>query len=61
MTTDTTKDNLKKKVLIVDDEPDVCTVLKKVLKQSGFDADAYDDPVLALENYEAGSFVDLTQ
>ena len=56
MTTDTTKDNLKKKVLIVDDEPDVCTVLKKVLKQSGFDADAYDDPVLALENFKVGSY-----
>jgi DNA-binding response OmpR family regulator len=56
MTTDITKDNLKKKILIVDDEPDVNTVLKKVLKQNGFDADAYDDPILALENFKAGSY-----
>jgi DNA-binding response OmpR family regulator len=56
MTTDTTKNNLKKKVLIVDDEPDVCTVLKKVFRQSGFDADAYDDHVLALENFRASSY-----
>ena len=37
MTTETTKYNSKKKrILIVDDEPDVNTVLKKVLEQGGF-------------------------
>ncbi len=36
MTRGTTKDNQKK--LIVDDEPDVNTVLKKVFEQSGFNA-----------------------
>jgi DNA-binding response OmpR family regulator len=57
MTAETTKDNgKKKKVLIVDDEPDVSTVLKKVFKQSGFNADSYDDPILALENFKAGSY-----
>jgi hypothetical protein len=30
----------KKKVLIVDDEPDVNTVLKMVLDRNGFDADS---------------------
>jgi DNA-binding response OmpR family regulator len=59
MTTEneTTKDNdKKKKILIVDDEPDVNTVLKKVFNQSGFIANSYDDPILALENFNAGSY-----
>jgi DNA-binding response OmpR family regulator len=59
MTTEneTTKDNdKKKKILIVDDEPDVSTVLKKVFNQSGFIANSYDDPILALENFNAGSY-----
>ena len=43
-------------MLIVDDEPDVNRVLKMVLDQSGFNADSYDDPVLALENFKAGSY-----
>jgi DNA-binding response OmpR family regulator len=52
-----TKDNdKKKKILIVDDEPDVSTVLKKVFNQSGFIANSYDDPILALENFNAGSY-----
>jgi DNA-binding response OmpR family regulator len=31
------------------------TVLKKVFEQSGFNADSYDDPISALENFKAGS------
>jgi DNA-binding response OmpR family regulator len=59
MTTETTKDNAKKKrILIVDDEPDVNTVFKQVLEQSGFNADSYDDPTLALEHFKA-CFYDL--
>jgi DNA-binding response OmpR family regulator len=34
----------------------VNTVLKMVLGQSGFNADSYDDPILALENFKAGSY-----
>jgi DNA-binding response OmpR family regulator len=59
MTTEkeTTADNgKKKKILIVDDEPEVSTVLEKVFNQSGFIADSYDDPILALENFKAGSY-----
>jgi CheY-like chemotaxis protein len=57
MTTETRKDNSKKrKILIVDDEPDVSTVLKKVFEQGGFNADSYDDPFLALENFKPGSY-----
>jgi DNA-binding response OmpR family regulator len=42
-----------KKILEVDDEPDVCTMLRKVLEQYGFNADSYDDPILGLENFKA--------
>jgi DNA-binding response OmpR family regulator len=57
MTPKTTKDNSKKKrILIVDDEPDVDMVLEKVFEQSGFNADSYDDPILALENFKAGLY-----
>jgi DNA-binding response OmpR family regulator len=55
MITETTKCK-KKKVLIVDDEPDVNTVLKNVFDQNGFDAASCDDPILALENFKAGSY-----
>jgi len=58
MTTETTNYNdKKKKVLIVDDEPDINTILKKVFEQNGFNADSYDDPILALENFKPGSFL----
>ena len=59
MASKTTKDNnnkKKKRILIVDDEPDVDTVLQKVFEQNGFIANTYDDPILALENFNAGSY-----
>ena len=41
MTTETTNYNSKKKkILIVDDEPDINTILKKVFEQNGFNADS---------------------
>jgi CheY-like chemotaxis protein len=45
-----------KRILIVDDEPDVCTVLKNVLEEYGFNADSYDGPISALENFKAGLY-----
>jgi DNA-binding response OmpR family regulator len=57
MTRETTNYNSKKKrVLIVDDEPDINTILKKVFEQNGFIAESFDDPILALENFKAGSY-----
>ena len=41
------------RVLVVDDEPDVNTALREVLEQIGFKVDSYEDPLLALENFEA--------
>jgi CheY-like chemotaxis protein len=56
MTAETKKENGKKKILVVDDEPDVLTLLKKVLKENGLKADSHDDPILALENFKAGLY-----
>src|SRR6266487_4834389 len=39
------------RILIVDDEPDVCEVLKKVLEKNGFTSDSFSEPFLALENF----------
>ena len=48
--------NDKKRVLIVDDEPDLCTVLKMVLEDNGFEANSFEDPTLALKNFKADSY-----
>ena len=42
-----------KRILVVDDESDVCFVLEKVLGENGFVADSYDHPLLALEMFQA--------
>ena len=54
---DVTKDNNNNnhtyKILVVDDEPDITSVIKKGLKSNGFEVDSYNDPVLALEKFRA--------
>ena len=42
---------MNKRVLIVDDEPDVNLALKIVLEENGFQVDTFTDPLLALENF----------
>jgi CheY-like chemotaxis protein len=48
----------KKKILFVDDEPDMTTILKMALKRIGFGIDIFNDPVLALESFKP-NFYDL--
>ena len=55
MTTDKEKNN-KKKILIVDDETDVCLTLKEVLEGNGFKVDTFVDPTLALENFKSSRY-----
>jgi DNA-binding response OmpR family regulator len=45
-----------KRILLVDDEPDVCFVLEKVLGEYGFSVDSYKDSLLALEKFKAHSY-----
>ena len=41
----------KKKVLIVDDETDVTETFKLGLEQNGFSVDTFNDPEIALSNF----------
>jgi DNA-binding response OmpR family regulator len=44
--------NRNKKILYVDDEPDMTTMLKMALERAGFTIDIFNDPVLALKSYK---------
>ena len=46
----------KKRILIVDNERDVCITLRKIFEQNGFIADSFIEPILALENFKAGLY-----
>jgi DNA-binding response OmpR family regulator len=41
-----------KKILIVDDEPDVTLALGKGLEQGGYDVQVLNDPLVALSNFK---------
>jgi CheY-like chemotaxis protein len=42
----------KKKILFVDNEPDMTAMLKMALEYAGFSVDVFNDPLLALENFK---------
>jgi DNA-binding response OmpR family regulator len=52
------EESVGKKILIVDDEIDLTTLLKKGLESDGFYVGSYNDPLLALHEFRAG-FYDL--
>ncbi len=41
---------------MVDDEPDIIYSIKRVLENSGFVVDSYNDPTLALSNFRPGLY-----
>jgi DNA-binding response OmpR family regulator len=41
---------------LVDDEPDITHLVKKVLENSGFVVHSYTEPTLALSNFKAGLY-----
>ena len=47
---------MSKRILVVDDESDVCLALEKVLDENGFTVDSYEDPLLALEKFRANLY-----
>jgi len=49
---------MAKKILLIDDEPDVTYTIKKILEDNGFKVDSFNDPILAL-NYYKVNFYDL--
>jgi DNA-binding response OmpR family regulator len=54
MTNDNDRKN--KRILLVDDEPDVTYTLEIVLEDKGFMVDPYTDPTLALSNFKPGLY-----
>ncbi|MER5175280.1 MAG: response regulator [Candidatus Nitrosocosmicus sp.] len=48
----------KKKILVVDDEPDLTILCKMILEDEGFIVDAFTDSLLALSNFKP-NFYDL--
>jgi CheY-like chemotaxis protein len=42
----------KKKILFVDNEPDMTALLKMALEYAGFSVDVFNDPLLALKNFK---------
>jgi CheY-like chemotaxis protein len=46
----------KRRLMIVDDEPDVVSMLEIVLEESGFDVDSFVDPIAALNNYKVAIY-----
>ena len=49
---------MTKKILLVDDEPDVTYTIKNILEDNEFKVDTFNDPILAL-NYYKVNFYDL--
>jgi CheY-like chemotaxis protein len=49
---------MTKKILLVDDEPDITYTIKNLLEENGFKVDEFNDPILALNSYKS-NFYDL--
>jgi len=47
---------IEKKVLLVDDEPDITMVIKLTLEKAGFTVDTYQDPLVALSKFKPNSY-----
>ena len=48
--------DIKKRVLVVDDEPDIGLTLKIILERYGFIVDSFADPNIALKNFKPGLY-----
>jgi DNA-binding response OmpR family regulator len=52
----TNNTNKPRRILIVDDEPDLISMFKMVLEMNDFEVDAYNDPLLALSNFKQAAY-----
>ena len=44
--------NKTKRILLVDDEPDICMIYQMVLEDAGYQCSSYTDPVQALQEFK---------
>jgi DNA-binding response OmpR family regulator len=49
-------DNKLKNIMVVDDEDDLTFLLQILLEQKGFNVNAFTNPLLALQSFEAGIY-----
>jgi DNA-binding response OmpR family regulator len=42
----------RKKILVVDDEPDITFTLHAILQEGGFEVFSFNDPILALQSFK---------
>ena len=47
---------MNNRIFVVDDEPDIKLTIKIALEENDFKVDAFDDPILALDNFRKGSY-----
>jgi len=50
--------NISKRILLIDDEPDITFTIKSILYDSGFQINCFNDPIIALKSYR-NNFYDL--
>jgi DNA-binding response OmpR family regulator len=50
-----TSQGTKRRILVVNDEPDITTTLQIGLEAGGFDVDIFTDPELVLSSFKLGS------
>jgi DNA-binding response OmpR family regulator len=48
--------HIKKRILVVDDEPDITYTFQAGLEDGGFDVDAFTDPELELSSFKPGLY-----
>jgi DNA-binding response OmpR family regulator len=48
--------NNNKRILVVDDEPDITLMLKRVLEDNGFRVDSFNEPAMVLQNFKSGLY-----
>jgi len=48
---------MTKKVLLIDDEPDLTYTIKNILEDNGFKVDEFNDSILALNNYKSNFMI----
>jgi CheY-like chemotaxis protein len=46
----------KRRILVVDDDPDIANLYKLSLESDGFIVSSFNDPLLVLSNYNAGAY-----
>ena len=47
---------MTKKILLVDDEPDVTYTIKNILEDNEYNVDSFNDPILALNYYKVNFY-----